>query len=179
MIYNQPSPSSSWSPPRYDLILDVAEALNSDTTNHRHHHDDHHLDMTLDVGEVLSNDIQPTIAIIIMITTSIWPYIRCCWSFKQWHNQPSPSSWWSPPQYDRRCLDVRQWYNQPSSSSWSLPQYDLILDVAEALNSDITNHCHHHHDHHLNMTLAVHLRRSVIQTNAACAMAGHVECGQT
>ena len=32
-----------------DMTLDVGEALNNDTTNHRHHHD-HHLDMTLDVG---------------------------------------------------------------------------------------------------------------------------------
>ena len=38
-----------------DMTLDVAEALSNDTTNHRHHHD-HHLDMTLDVGEALSND---------------------------------------------------------------------------------------------------------------------------
>ena len=51
------------------MTLDVTEALSSDTTNHRHHHD-HHLDMTLDVTEALSIMLQPTIAII-MITTSI------------------------------------------------------------------------------------------------------------
>ena len=38
-----------------DMTLDVAEVLSNDTPNHGHHHD-HHLDMTLDVAEVLSND---------------------------------------------------------------------------------------------------------------------------
>ena len=55
------------------VTLDVAEALSNDTTNHRHHHD-HHLDMT-----------------------------RCCWGIKQWHNQPSSSSW-SPSRYDQMLV---------------------------------------------------------------------------
>ena len=36
------------------MTLDVGEAFNSGTTNHRHHHD-HYLDITLDVGEVLNS----------------------------------------------------------------------------------------------------------------------------
>ena len=50
------------------MTLDVTEALNNYKTNHRHHHA-HHLHMTLDVAEALSNDIQPTIVIIMMIAS--------------------------------------------------------------------------------------------------------------